>query len=92
MTLDLATVGTFLAVWVAGALVVNGLLQGLKKIIQKAPSWFWWVLTVLASLGSGFAYSTNQWAWYGLGIYAISQLFWDKIFNRVDDALDKAGG
>ena len=92
MTFNLEAVGTFLAVWVAGALVVNGLMQGLKKIITKAPSWFWWLLTLLASLGSGVAYSMNQWVWYGLGIYAISQLFWDKIFKKVDTALDSAGG
>ena len=72
----------WLTVWVAGALIVGGVLQGLKGTFPTAPSWIWKILAPGLSVAAAFAAPGGLAVWHAFGIYAVSQLFYDLIIAR----------
>ena len=72
-----------LAIWLAGAAVVVGLMQWVKGLVPKAPTWVWALCMPLISIGVGFSMKGATPVFDGLGVWAISQLGYDAILKRV---------
>ena len=70
---------TSIAAWVAGAVIVVGLIQAAKSAITGAPSWLWLVVMLVVSVAAAFAAGTTR-PWFdALGIAATSQLGYELI-------------
>jgi hypothetical protein len=69
--------------WLAGAVAVVGVLQWIKGLAPKAPSWAWSVAMVALSIAAAFAAGGPR-PWFdALGIAAISQLGYELIIQVV---------
>ena len=74
---------TQISVWLAGALIVAGLVQYVKGIVPRAPSWVWLVVAPVAAFGAALALGGTAWLWNALGIWACGQLFYETIIKFV---------
>ncbi len=65
--------------WLQGAVVVVGLVQWLKGLFAKAPSWVWAITAPAIAIGYAFAPEAIRNA---AGFLAVSQLSYETIMQR----------
>lgn len=79
--------------WMAGAVIVVGICQWLKKLAQnlpkKVPSWLWSLLLPVVSFGAAYSLKGTALCWDALGIWAIAQMGYDLIVRAVQKKIDK---
>jgi hypothetical protein len=91
----------YFAIWFSGAIIVIGLIQWVKNIVEKIfpnlslPSWFWSAIVPIFSFVASFAmYSIkerNIW-WTLLGIWAISQICYESIIRAINKKIEGTTG
>lgn len=74
--------------WLAGAVVVVGLVQWIKGLVRDAPSWVWAIVMAGVSIGVGYAMPSGG-IYAGLGTWAIAQLGYDAILKGVIAAIER---
>ena len=77
------------AIWAAGAVIVTGSTQAIKKLWKRGPSWLWLIVTMAMSALAGYAYASSignshSLIWHALGIFAVTQLFYRTIVKRLE--------
>jgi len=86
--MDLIEVGD----WVAGGIVIVGLIQWLKGMVPKGvtiPSWVWGISAAILACGWSVA---PPWAKQAAGVLAVSQIGYETIIQSVKTALKKRLG
>lgn len=79
-----------IGIWLAGAVVVIGLIQWLKALVPlKLPGWLWAFVMALVSIGVGFSMKGTAPVFDGLGVWAISQLGYEAILKGILAAIAK---
>lgn len=75
-----------IGIWLAGALIVGGLLQWVKGLMPSVPSKTWAAVMPLASLAVAISKGLDNptlIAWNAFGIWACCQLFYELIVQNV---------
>jgi len=72
-----------LGMWTAGAIIVIGMIEFIKRIYPKLPSWVWLVATPLASGLTAFAGKSDKPIWDALGILSISTLCYQLVIKSL---------
>lgn len=91
----LGSLAILLVTWFAGAIIVVGLMQTLKKLLpslasNKAPTWLLTLIMVFVAIGVGiarFAMTTSKPEegpiWVCLGIITFSQICYESIYRGI---------
>lgn len=79
------------AIWVAGGVVVSGIIQWVKSLAKtiftkEIPSWVWVVILPITSFVASFSLG-GEVLWNALGIWAISQIGYETIIQSVKNKL-----
>jgi hypothetical protein len=72
----------WVALWAAGALIVSGVLQGIKGSLPNLPTLVYKLLAPAISVAVALFAPNDAPIWNALGIYAVSQLLYDVIIAR----------
>ena len=81
-----------LPTWIAGAVIVVGVMQWCKNLLSKIPSKAWAFVLPIISVGTAFASAIKDEdysiiVWNALGIWAISQLGYELIVQKIKERL-----
>jgi hypothetical protein len=73
------------------ALVAIAVIEWLKKPLPKAPTWLWWALAPVVSIGLGFV--ATRWPGVVLGMlgFALATLFYDLILQWAKKKIEALG-
>jgi len=63
------------------ALISIAFIEWLKKPFPKAPTWLWWALAPVVSIGLGFVAAKWPWIVLGLLAFALATLFYDTVIQ-----------
>jgi hypothetical protein len=72
----------WLAIWSAGAIIVGGVIQGIKGAFPRLPTVVYKVAAPIISAVAALFVPNGEPVWHALGIYAASQLLYDVIIDR----------
>ncbi len=79
-----------IGIWASGAVIVVGVMQWAKGILPKTlPTWVYSLMLPIAAIGSGIAAGGDNNIFNGLGIWAVAQLGYEIIIQKVKQRLEK---
>lgn len=76
-----------IAMWGAGAVIVVGLLEYVKGLLPKVPTWVWAIAAPIAALVTAFAGESSKPFWDALGILSLSQMGYALIVQSIKKKL-----
>ena len=71
---------SFALEWLSGAVAVLGLVQYLKGLAKKLPSWTWGVISIVLCVAWGFTSEKFHLAW---GTLSITQLGYETLYQPI---------
>jgi hypothetical protein len=69
--------------WALGAVIVVGLIQWVKGMFPKAPSWVWTAALPIVSFIAALAYGPDKIIWNVFGTWSVAQIGYEVILQSV---------